>query len=43
MTELDEARVRYLERHGIEAKLVQTDKFPKGDVIVAKRSNIKPH
>lgn len=37
MTALDEARVRYLERFGVEAKLIQTDKFPKGDVIVAWR------
>ncbi|MEI6296901.1 MAG: methyltransferase [bacterium] len=37
MTKLDEARVRYLERFGFEAKLLQTDKFPKGDIIVAKR------
>jgi hypothetical protein len=31
------ARVEYLRRHGFEAKLVTTDKFPKGDVIVARR------
>lgn len=37
MTALDEARVRYLQRFGVEAKLIQTDKFPKGDVIVAWR------
>lgn len=37
MTRLDEARVQYLQRHGCEATLHQTNKFPKGDVIVAKR------
>ncbi len=37
MTKLDMARVDYLRRHGFEAELIQTDKFPKGDVIVARR------
>jgi len=37
MTNLDEARVEYLKRHGFDAKLYQTDQFPKGDVIVAVR------
>ncbi|MDO8572020.1 MAG: methyltransferase [bacterium] len=37
MTRLDEARVAYLQRHGFEAELIQTDKFPKGDVIIARR------
>jgi hypothetical protein len=37
MTALDEARVRYLQRFGVEARLLQTDKFPKGDVIIAWR------
>lgn len=37
MTRLDLARVAYLKRHGFEAELVQTDQFPKGDVIVARR------
>jgi len=38
MTSLDEARVRYLKRYGFDARLVQTDKFPKGDVIIARRA-----
>ena len=38
MTKLDEARVNYLRRYGFDAKLTQTDKFPKGDVIIARRS-----
>ncbi|MFA5948397.1 MAG: methyltransferase [Candidatus Gracilibacteria bacterium] len=38
MTKLDNARVAYLKRHGFDAKLIQTDQFPKGDVIVAKRA-----
>lgn len=37
MTKLDEARVSYLRRFGFDAQLVQTDRFPKGDVIIAKR------
>lgn len=38
MTELDNARVDYLNRFpGIEATLTQTDRFPKGDVIVVRR------
>ncbi len=37
MTRLDEARVAYLRRHGFEAELIQTDTFPKGDVIIARR------
>ncbi|MBU0706175.1 methyltransferase [Patescibacteria group bacterium] len=37
MTKLDTARVDYLKRHGFEAELHQTDQFPKGDVIVARR------
>ena len=37
MTKLDEARVNYLRRYGFDAKLIQTDKFPKGDVIIARR------
>ncbi|MBI3633589.1 MAG: methyltransferase [Candidatus Vogelbacteria bacterium] len=39
MTRLDQARVDYLKRFGFEAKLIQTDKFPKGDVIIARRIN----
>lgn len=41
MTKLDTARVSYLRRYGFEAKLVQTDKFPKGDVIIARRIKVK--
>jgi len=37
MTHLDEARVAYLRRHGFQAELIQTDAFPKGDVIIARR------
>lgn len=37
MTNLDTARVEYLKRHGFNAELIQTDLFPKGDVIVARR------
>jgi hypothetical protein len=37
MTHLDEARVAYLNRHGFQAELIQTDRFPKGDVIIARR------
>ena len=37
MTSLDQARVEYLRRHGFDAELMQTDKFPKGDVIIARR------
>ncbi len=37
MTQLDNARVEYLRRRGFDADLVQTDKFPKGDVIIARR------
>ena len=37
MTKLDTARVQYLRRHGFEAELHQTNKFPKGDVIIARR------
>ncbi len=31
------ARVEYLRRHGFKAELSTTDKFPKGDVIIARR------
>ena len=34
---LDMARVDYLRRHGFQAELYMTDKFPKGDVIIARR------
>lgn len=34
---LDMARVNYLRRHGFAAKLITTDRFPKGDVIIARR------
>lgn len=37
MLKLDNARVDYLRRLGFEAELSTTDKFPKGDVIVARR------
>ncbi len=37
MTKLDEARVSYLRRFGFDAQLIQTDMFPKGDVIIARR------
>ena len=41
MTKIDQARVDYLNRftaqEGIRAKLIQTDRFPKGDVIIAVR------
>ncbi len=37
MLRLDNARVEYLRRMGFEAELSTTDKFPKGDVIVARR------
>ncbi|MFH1405228.1 MAG: methyltransferase [Patescibacteria group bacterium] len=37
MKALDMARVEYLRRHGFKAELHVTDKFPKGDVIVARR------
>ncbi len=37
MTKLDSARVEYLKRRGFDVELVQTDKFPKGDVIIARR------
>lgn len=37
MKKLDMARVEYLRRHGFKAELSTTDKFPKGDVIVARR------
>lgn len=37
MTKLDTARVEYLRRHGFDAQLLNTDKFPKGDVIIARR------
>lgn len=39
MTELDQARVDFLKRQdGVEVELHQTDKFPKGDVIIARRT-----
>ena len=37
METLDKARVKFLRRHGFAAELVTTDKFPKGDVIIARR------
>lgn len=37
MKTMDMARVEYLRRHGFAAELHMTDKFPKGDVIVARR------
>jgi len=37
MTVLDGRRVEYLRRHGFEAELKQTTKFPKGDIIIARR------
>ena len=37
MKKLDMARVEYLRRHGCKAELSTTDKFPKGDVIIARR------
>jgi hypothetical protein len=38
MTKLDTARVDYLKRHGFEASLFQNRAFPKGDVIIARRT-----
>lgn len=37
MDALDRARVENLRRHGFEAELHKTDKFPKGNVIIARR------
>ncbi len=37
MYELDMARVEHLRRNGFKAELHVTDKFPKGDVIIARR------
>ncbi|MDP3955969.1 MAG: methyltransferase [bacterium] len=37
MLHLDESRVSYLKRYGMQATLSTTDKFPKGDVICAVR------
>lgn len=37
MKKIDMARVTYLRRHGFKAELKMTDKFPKGDVIIARR------
>jgi hypothetical protein len=37
MKKLDMARVEYLRRHGFAARLDVTDKFPKGDTIIARR------
>ena len=37
MKKIDMARVEYLRRHGFAAELSTTDKFPKGDVIMARR------
>jgi len=37
MKTLDMARVGYLRRHGFAARLDITDKFPKGDTIIARR------
>ena len=37
MKKIDMARVEYLRRHGFAAELSTTDKFPKGDVIIARR------
>jgi hypothetical protein len=37
MKTIDTARVEYLRRHGFQAELITTDKFPKGDVIIARR------
>ncbi len=37
MQKMDMARVEYLRRHGFKAELKTTDKFPKGDVIIARR------
>jgi hypothetical protein len=37
MYELDMARVEHLRRNGYKAELHTTDKFPKGDVIIARR------
>ncbi len=37
MKKMDMARVEYLRRHGFKAELSTTDKFPKGDVIIARR------
>lgn len=37
MKRIDMARVEYLRRHGFKAELSTTDKFPKGDVIIARR------
>lgn len=37
MRTMDMARVEYLRRHGFKAELSTTDKFPKGDVIIARR------
>lgn len=37
MKTLDMARVEYLRRHGFAAELDVTDKFPKGDTIIARR------
>lgn len=37
MDALDLARVEYLRRHGFQAELHKTDKFPKGNVIIARR------
>lgn len=37
MNKLDNARVEYLKRHGFKAELIKTDKFPKGDMIIARR------
>jgi hypothetical protein len=37
MKKIDMARVEYLRRHGFKAELSTTDKFPKGDVIIARR------
>lgn len=40
MLKLDNARVQYLRDHGFDAELRTTDRFPKGDVIIARR--LKP-
>lgn len=37
LTQLDKARIAYLERRGFDAVLTQTDEFPMGDVIVVRR------
>ncbi len=39
MNKLDEARLRYLHRFGFEAEIIRTDKFFKGNVIVARRKS----